>query len=104
MKATKRFIDEFEAPALKSLMELAFKNLVRVKSGHEDFEGVVTKSPYFICEYACNYPGNEDLAAGAGWWVEVEGTTYSLNDYNVIPNAYNNHSITLIKTRKELEK
>ncbi|MDB4352464.1 hypothetical protein OAA60_03425 [Porticoccaceae bacterium] len=101
MKATDEFIEQFEAPKLCDLIELSYGNLVRVKSGHEDYEGEVTASPYFICSFACNYPNNEELAANGGWWVEVGKIRYSLNDYNVIKNKYNNHSITLIKARGE---
>ncbi len=99
MKATDKFISQFEAPEFSDLLKLKYGNKVEVKSSYQDFIGEVTRSPYFTVEHVCNYPGSEELAARGAWWVEVDGKSYSLQDYNVIDNSYNNHSITLVKER-----
>ena len=99
MKATKSFIEQFEAPELSDLVKLSYGNVVRVKNGYENYEGVITKAPYFSCNHVCNYPENEEIGANGVWWVDINKKTYSLEDYNVIENRYNDHSITLIEVR-----
>ena len=96
MKMTESIIKSFEEPSNSRIMKLTKNTKVAVKSGHENFQGVITSPPFFSVDHATNYPDSPNCIGGT-WWLMVDGKRYSLMDYNVIPNSYNDHSITVVK-------
>jgi len=93
MQITDRIINDFEKMSEIKLKELHHGAFVTVKLAKHITKGVVTKAPYFIVDHIAGAHQTIETACGV-WWMEVDKVRYSLEDFNVIKNNYNDHSIT----------
>ena len=82
--------------SLEKLKEFSEARFVKLQSNGHSKKGRLTSPPYFKVSHILTTSDSPEHAEGS-WWIDVDGDSRSLLDYNVVPNGYNHHSMTVIK-------